>query len=126
VARALGGTPQLMKAAMPAQLNVSAKPAEHRANAHQPLRRAVQKAVHRKPPAASQIASADLPPVLFPLLDERAVIVLTEVTTFQAPPRVVLAVSPNGQAVRQAARPPVIRATYAIVPTPNGWLIIQI
>ena len=43
VARALGGTPQLMKAAMPVKLNASAQPAEHRAAAQQPMHRAVQK-----------------------------------------------------------------------------------
>jgi len=49
-------------------------------------------------------------------------IVLTEVTMFQTPPRVVLAVSGDHRTVRTVAVP----ATYAIVPVPNGWLIIQI
>jgi len=48
--------------------------------------------------------------------------VLTEVRMFQAPPRVVLAVSPD----RRRVQPVVIPARYAIVPTPGGWLIIQI
>jgi hypothetical protein len=131
VARALGGTPQLIKAAIPAQMNVSAQPATLGTGVQQPVHRAVQKPAHRKRPAASQIASLDPTPAPLPIpplpnLDQRTLIVLTEVTTFQAPPRAVLAVSPDGQAVRQTARPAVLRATYAIVPTPSGWLIIQI
>jgi bla regulator protein blaR1 len=130
VARSLGGTPQLMKATVPAQMNVSTA-AGHGLGVKPPAHRAVQKSIHRQPPAASQIASLDpapapLPVPPLPSLDQRTVIVLTEVTTFPAPPRAVLAVSPGGQAVRQTARPAVIRATYAIVPTPGGWLIIQI
>ena len=122
VARALGGAPQLTKASMPARVNVSAQQGGHRTGVQQPAHRAVQKAIHRNRPAASQIATVDPEPALLPNLDQRAVIVLTEVTTFQPPPRVVLAVSPD----RQTARPAVIRTTYAIVPTLNGWLIIQI
>jgi hypothetical protein len=130
VARALGGTPQLVKAAMPA------RPVQ--ATAPQQMHRAVLKAVQRRRPSNSQVANLVVPgpkigtwgtplnPVpaqaQLPDLNQRAVIVLTEVTTFQAPPRVVLAVSPD----RRAPQPVVIPATYAIVPTPNGWLIIQI
>ena len=59
-----------------------------------------------------------------PALDQRAVIVLTEVTMFQAPPpRVVLARFARPASGTTRSR---YRATYAIVPTPNGWLIIQI
>jgi len=62
------------------------------------------------------------PPGQLPALDQRQLIVLTEVTMFQTPPRVVLAVSSDHRTVRTVAVP----ATYAIVPVPNGWLIIQI
>ena len=121
VAKVLGGTPQLMKASLPAPAHDAVKEQE----ARKPVHRAVLKAAHRPRPAASQIARADSDPGQAPLptLDQRAVVVLTEVTVYQAPrPRVVLAVAPD----RQFARPAAIRATYAIVPTPSGWLIIQI
>ena len=122
VAKVLGGTPQLVKAALPV-------PAPHGGasdkESRKPVHRAVLKAAHRPRPTASQIARADADPgqASLPALNQRAVVVLTEVTVFQAPrPRVVLAVAPDGQ----FARPAAIRATYAIVPTPSGWLIIQI
>lgn len=119
VARALGGTPQLMKANVPARgVGVAG------VKQQQPVHRAVLRSPARRQSAPSQIAAAKSAPVpaLLPTLDERAVVVLTEVTTFKAPPRVVLAVSPDGH----TARPAVVQATYAILPTPNGWLIIQI
>jgi beta-lactamase regulating signal transducer with metallopeptidase domain len=121
VAKVLGGTPQLMKAAMPGPSPHAASERESR----KPVHHAVLKAAHRPRSAASQIARGDGDPGQSPLptLDQRAVLVLTEVTVFQAPrPRAVLAVAPD----RQFARPAAIRATYAIVPTPSGWLIIQI
>jgi hypothetical protein len=108
------------------------------AGRQEPMQRAVIKTARRRRPAASQMATSNIPGLksetwgtplspgqasaALPDLDQRTLVVLTEVTTFQAPPRVVLAVSPD----RQTARPAMIRATYAIVPTPNGWLIIQI
>ncbi|HVP10846.1 MAG TPA: hypothetical protein VMV94_06605, partial [Phycisphaerae bacterium] len=120
VARALGGTPQLVKATVPAG---RAQSARHPALSRQPIHPAVLKAIQRRQPAASQVAGVNPPPAPMPALDQRGVIVLTEVTTtFQTPPRVVLAVSPD----QRTARPALIRATYAILPTPNGWLIIQI
>lgn len=119
VARALGGTPQLMKATMQARSRESI-----RLSTPRPARQAVLKTVRKPRAAASQIAKVDPTPASaqLPNLDQRAVIVLTEVTEFQAPPRVVLAVSPD----RRTAEPVVIPARYAILPTPNGWLIIQI
>jgi hypothetical protein len=124
VARALGGTPQLMKASMPVLPHNSIQPAGKRTAAPQTMHRAVLKPAPRRHVAASQVAKLDPVPAPAPLpdLDQRAVIVLTEVTTFPASPRLVLAVSPD----RRAARAVIIPARYAIVPTPNGWLIIQI
>jgi BlaR1 peptidase M56 len=121
VARELGGTPQLMKATIPAG---QAQAAGQQVLSHPPVHRAVMKPIQRPHPAASQVAGVNRPaaPAPLPALDQRAVIVLTEVTTFQAPPRVVLAVSPD----QRRAQPVVMPATYAILPTPNGWLIIQI
>ncbi len=136
VARALGGTPQMVKAVMAARpgqsnraaasqagraLNTVAHPRSQNRDLGRP---AVLRPAPSRRTAASQVATANRPaaPAPLPVLDERAVIVLTEVTTLQAPPRVVLAVSPG----RQSERPAAVRATYAIVPTPGGWLIIQI
>ena len=119
VAGALGGTPQLMKASMPAQ---AVAPSGRRQTVQQPMHRAVLKAVHRPRPAGSQIATLNPVPAPMPVLERHELIVLTEVTTFQAPPRAMLAVSRD-----RRARPAVaVPATFAILPTPNGWLIIQI
>ena len=126
VARALGGTPQLVKAALPVQSGQNTQPAARQKPARgqntvrQPMHRAVLKPVQRRRPAASQLASLNPAPV--PELDRRTLVVLTEITTFQVPARVVLAVSPE----KRGSPPAAVRATYAIVPTPNGWLIIQI
>jgi hypothetical protein len=49
-------------------------------------------------------------------------VVLSEWGVYQMHPRVVLAISEY----RRVAPAVVIPARYAIVPTPNGWLIIQI
>lgn len=118
VARSLGGTPQLVKATMPAR---STEPAGRKQAVHPSMRRAVLKAVQPRRPAGSSVASLNPAPAPQPTLDRREWIVLTEVT-FRAPPRVVLAVSRD----RRAAPAVAIPATYAIVPVPNGWLIIQI
>ena len=119
LARALGGTPQLMKASLPAPNSVAAG----RQKPVQPsMRRAVLKTAQRRRPTASQTASVNPAPLPLPMLDQRTLVVLTEVTLYQAPPRVVLAVSRD----RRSAPAVAIPATYAIVPTPNGWLIIQI
>ncbi len=85
-------------------------------------RQVVLKTVSGQRAEGSRIAELNPPPAQLPALDERQLIVLTEVTMFQTPPRVVLAVSGDHRTVRTVAVP----ATYAIVPVPNGWLIIQI
>ena len=124
VARALGGTPELMKANMAALPHSLIRPASQQTHLRQPMRHAVLKTVRRPQAPADQIAKLNPVPAPAPLpdLNQRAVIVLTEVTMVQAPPRVVLAISPDRRAVKAV----VIPARYAIVPTPNGWLIIQI
>jgi hypothetical protein len=62
-----------------------------------------------------------------PELDRRSVVVLTEWSAYQMPRRVVLAVATDRNARPDGApRARVIPARYAIVPTPNGWLIIHI
>lgn len=124
VARALGGTPELMKANLPVLPHASIRPASQQSHSRQLMRHAVLKTARRPQTPANQVAKLNLAPAPEPLpnFDQRTVIVFTEVTTFAAPPRVVLAVSPD----RSAARAVVIPARYAIVPTPTGWLIIQI
>lgn len=127
VARELGGTPQLVKATIP-MASDPVKPAGRKKCVSQPMHRAVLKTAQHSRPAGSQIAALDhgmkpAPDVpVMPTLEERQMIVLTEMTMFRASPRVVLAVSRDGRTVRSVAIP----ATYAIVPVPNGWLIIQI
>ena len=115
VASALGGTPQLMKAAMPAQPD---QPAAQQKAVHP----AVVKHAKPRRPAPTRIARLDAPPAPLPDLDQHTVIVLTEWTAYQVRPRVVLAVSAD----QRPARPVMIPARYALVPTPMGWLIIQI
>jgi beta-lactamase regulating signal transducer with metallopeptidase domain len=115
VSRALGGTPQLLKATMPVQ---SLQPVI-RQKAIQPT---VLKRVQHRHPAACSAASVTPAPEPFPTLDQRAMVVLTEWTAYQMRPRVVLAISED----RRVPPAVVIPARYAIVPTPNGWLIIQI
>ena len=112
VARALGGTPQLIKAALPD------RPAAKQKVVHP----AVVKQAKPHRPAPNRMASLEVPAVPLPDLDQHTLVVLTEWKVYQAPPRVVLAVSTD----QPPARPVMIPARYAIVPTPMGWLIIQI
>lgn len=119
LARALGGTPQLIKADLPSP---KAPVAGRQKPVQASMRRAVLKPAQHRRPAASQIARVEPTPVPLPVLDQQTLVVLTEVTVYQARPRVVLAVSSD----RRTAPAVAIPATYAIVPTPNGWLIIQI
>lgn len=121
VARALGGTPRLMKATVPSPALQSAQGQKAR---RRPVQPAILKSVRRHEPAPGRVAIANQAPAAKPLpvVDRRALVVLTEFTTYQAQPQVVLAVSRD----RLAAQAVPIRATFAIVPIPNGWLIIQI
>ena len=119
VARALGGSAHLMKATLPVRTAATLQPASPK-TVQAPTHRAVLKRVKR--PVASQLATLNPAPAPLPLLERHELVVLTEVTLYQAPPRVVQTMAP----ARHAAPPAAIRATYAIVPTPNGWLIIQI
>ncbi len=128
LARELGGTPQLVKATLPVHAAQPTQPAGRPKAARQTMHRSVLiKAAQLQPPAGSQIAKLDRGPksvpVPLPALDQRQLIVLTEVTTFQAPARAVPALSPGRRTEPVVVAIP---ATYAIVPTPHGWLIIQI
>jgi hypothetical protein len=136
VARALGGTPEFVKATMP----VRTAPVRQD-SVHQPMRRAGLRTARPRRPAAGQLAGfkpvpAPLPALDQNYLDQREMIVLTEVRTFQAPPRVVLAVSSSSRQrgsvgwdslpSRHKGLTVAMPATFAIVPVPDGWLIIQI
>jgi hypothetical protein len=124
VERALGGTPQLVKATMPAE---PAQAAGH-ANPSKPgVQPAVMKRVRRPHAAPSPAPNLSAEAMPIPELDRRTVVVLTEWSAYQMPPRVVLAVATDRRTAPDGApRARVIPARYAIVPTPNGWLIIQI
>jgi len=124
VARALGGTPQLMKAAMPAESVLSDGHQNPRRN---PIQPAVLKRAKRPNPAPAGAPSLTAEAAQVPELDRRTLVVLTAWTAYEMRPRVVLTVATEHHAAAGAASPArMIPARYAIVPTPNGWLIIQI
>jgi hypothetical protein len=124
VGRALGGTPQLVKAAMPVETGATAS---HPNTRKQPLQPAVLKHIKRSHPAPSGAAALTAEAATLPEFDRRTLVVLTGWTAYQMPPRVVLAVAKDRRVVPNGAAPArTIPARYAIVPTPNGWLIIQI
>jgi hypothetical protein len=124
VERALGGTPQLLKAAMPAEPVLTAGHQNSRKQAVQP---AVLKRVRRPHPTPEGVSGLTAEAAPLPELDRRTVVVLTEWTAYQMRPRVVLAVATDRHAAPGGAFPArAIPARYAIVPTPSGWLIIQI
>jgi BlaR1 peptidase M56 len=110
VARGLGGTPQYVKVVMPA------------------AGKAAQKAVlcrraHKAEPPA-RLAEARLAALRTPAPEEIAgtLLVMTDFDDMGVPPQVVMAV----QSMHQARRPMLVRCTYAVVRTPDGWLVIQI
>jgi beta-lactamase regulating signal transducer with metallopeptidase domain len=110
ISRPLEGTPQLVKAVMPlkSDLAKSVQPEAARTGTH-PSKPSVRTAVLRtrlhKPAVQSQ----------------RTLLVLTQWTGIEQAPRLVMTVSQDGSAV-----PMLIPASYAVVATPNGWLIVQI
>jgi BlaR1 peptidase M56 len=124
VERALGGTPQLVKATMLAERAATASQQNARKQAIQP---AVMKRVRRPHTYRAGPQNLTSSSALMPQLERREVVVLTEWTAYEMPPRVALAVSSDRRASPNGPTPArVIPARYAIVPTPNGWLIIQI
>jgi beta-lactamase regulating signal transducer with metallopeptidase domain len=112
--RALGGTPHLVKATMPLPAAADKKKV---------VRKAVLKHTQHRCSETSRMAKLESAPVTAPLpeLDQRRLVVLTEWTMYQMRPRVVLAVERE-----RGMAPVMVPATYAVVPTPNGWIIIQI
>jgi len=115
VSRALGGTPEMVKAVVPAKLDRQANPAAARPAV-------VHRRFHRAAPASS-LADLRTPPPP----QAATLVVMTEWTDVATTPRLVVAYAGNPTlkpGLRQA--PPVIRATFAVVRTPMGWLVIQI
>ena len=121
LANALGGTPRLMKAELsrpsvqdnPGRSSSFAEPAT--------LHTAVSRRRKCRRPAPSRLAGLHPLPLPVPDQIQRMPVVLTEFRVYEAPPRVVLAVSPDHRLVQGIVRP----AIFAVA-TPNGWLIIQI
>jgi beta-lactamase regulating signal transducer with metallopeptidase domain len=106
LARDLGGKPQLVKALVPAAQKPPA------------LRKAVvSRRPHRYEPAAT-LANLTAPP---PPDSARNLMVLTEWNDEMAA-RIVLTVA-NAQQSRPAV---IVRCAYAVVRTPEGWLVIKI
>lgn len=96
----LGAKPQLIKAVMPQ------KAAQSAAN---PVKRQVRNAVLHTRRSAK------------PIENQRTIVMLTDFTDMESAPRLVLTFSQN-----QGPGPIVVPTTYAVVPTLNGWLILQI
>ncbi len=111
VSRMLGGTPHMVKAVLPARN-------EEQGNT-QPVRRAVaRRAGHRTVPA-SRLAGLRMgaPP------QGGSLLVMTQWTDEEAPAQMVVAISRAPQAKSTATA---MYATFAVVRTPSGWLVIQI
>ncbi len=120
LARELGGSPQLIRATVP---NPAVSASTQKQQGPSPARRcnAVMRRTKNHPVNPQGRIATATPPMNLPNAEERLV-VLTEWTTLESPPRVVLAVSPGQRALPAMAIP----ASYAVVRTPTGWLIIQI
>jgi hypothetical protein len=110
VARALGGTPQMVKAVMPAAGKAAQKAVLCRRThkVEPPARLAEARLADLRTPAPAEIAGT--------------LLVMTDFDDMGMPPQVVIAV----QNMHKARRPVVVRCTYAVVRTPDGWLVIQI
>jgi len=106
LAHEMGGNPQFVKAVIPAL------------NKPQPARHAVCRRPLRKAPPAARLAELRMPPPP----NSGTLLVMTEWNAI-TPPRVVVTFTRMEEENRRFM---VIPATYAVVPTPNGWLVIQI
>lgn len=110
--RELGGTPQFVKAVAPQPKQTHT------------LRHAVQRrAAIRKQAPDVRLANLRTPPPPAPSAASGTLLVMTAQWTDIAIPRqVVIAV----RQAEQAQSTLVVRTAYAVVQTPNGWLVIQI
>lgn len=112
--RELGGRPQFVKALMP----------DPKLTGDSKLTGQVKHAVARRPlhrtPPPSRLANLRTPP---PPAGTRTLLVMTSWDDDMAiPPQVVIAVA----RARQAQPPVLVRTAFAVVRTPDGWLVIQI
>ncbi|UWZ84798.1 M56 family metallopeptidase [Occallatibacter riparius] len=110
VARSMGGTPQLVKAVLPSATTKPGKPQKAA------LCRRVKKA---EPPA--RLANLMSPPP--PVEVAGTLLVMTDFDDLGVPPQVVMAMQQTG---RHTRRPVVVRCTFAVLQTPDGWLVIKI
>jgi BlaR1 peptidase M56 len=108
LARSLGGTPQYVKAAVANEPGHRIAPKSRNAVA---CRRA------RKAEPAPRLADLRMPPPDV----EQALLLMTDFDP-AFPPRVVLAM----QTQHHMRRPVMVRCAYAVIRTPEGWLVIQI
>jgi hypothetical protein len=109
--RELGGTPQLVKARVPAR---QAAATVQRAVLNHPTR--------RKPPVSSVARMAPPEPQV-----RQAMFVVAEWTVIAPAPRVVTSAVRDGQVEdRRPAPVMVVPAIYATVATPDGWIVVQI
>ena len=108
--RELGGKPQLVKAMIPQQpMHSEPKPAR--------VRTKVVKRPSPPQPMMAQLPAEDA--TLIPA--QRTFVVLTEWSDTRVLARVMIRVDEYGRAQYVA-----VPATYAVVPTPAGWLVVQI
>ncbi len=116
VGRALGGTPQMVKAIVPEQTRQPVETAKI-------VRAKMKGKCHRLPQLQPvQLAALRTPPQPdTALFSAHAVMVMTEWTEMQNSARAAYAVARD----REFHRPNVVQAVY-LVRTPDGWLIIKI
>ena len=110
LSRAVGGTPQTVRATLPESGSAHAKPAVQRA--------AIKRRKHVQPPAA-QLAGLRIPPPQH----EQEMLVMTTFSATEAvgQPESVMIVRQF-----QAVEPVQVIRTVYMVPTPAGWLVIKI
>jgi Zn-dependent protease with chaperone function len=125
VSQALGGTPRMVKAELPAAAAKEIPVAIAREASSHPVRPAVLR--RRAHPAllASSLANLRTPPSP----QSGTLLVMTEWTEVGAPSQFVVAFEAtpevtSGGGAKQS--PAAVHATYAVVRTPVGWLVIQI
>lgn len=122
VSRALGGKPEMVKAIVPAgSVMPAALNPQTRRHAARPA--VIRRPACRKPPVVRLAGLRTSPPP-----GTEALLVMTQWPDESAPPQqlvLTFAPTPRGKPGARSAVP-AIRATFALVRTPIGWLVIQI
>jgi hypothetical protein len=106
LARSLGGTPQFVKAVVPSE------------NKPTTVRNAVMHRRAHKAEPPVRLANLRVPPPTF----ENTLLVMTDFNDPAVPPRAVMAMLTT----HHMRRPILVRCAFAVVRTPDGWLVIQI